>query len=199
MSFIEKLAAAGHLTDEQVERIGKKAAEMVKSYREDASFRKEAQEKLALNPMAQKMLKRVGYGTALGAGVTLGATTANLVREKLKERNDSISKAKNYKSMLEANPGLRTSGVDSKMVQRHFDTLHRFNPEYAADPMVAGTYVQNSLEMARPNIDALNNVVNARKNIIGAQAAARGDIPGKEYLKPIGGFASAILKGSGEG
>lgn len=198
-SFVEKLAAAGYLTDEQVERIGRRTAEMVKAYREDPAFRKEANEKLGMNPMVQKMLKRVGYGTALGAGAVAGATAMNLVREKLKERSDSLKKAKDYKGMLEANPQLRGAEVDAQMVQRHFDTLHRFNPEYAADPMVAGTYVQNSLEMARPNIDALNNVVNARKNLIDAQTKARGGIPGQEYLKPLGGFASAILKDSGGG
>jgi len=194
-SFIEKLAAAGHLTDEQVERIGRRAAEMVKAYREDPSFRKEANEKLGMSPMMQGAMKRIGGGMLIGAGMTMGVAGIEGIREKLKERKSSLEKAKNYKSMLEANPDLRASSVDSKMVQRHFDTLHKFNPEYASDPMVAGTYVQNSLEMARPNIDALNNVVGARRNLADAQFREKGKTPGEQLLKPVGAIADAFTKG----
>jgi len=79
-------------------------------------------------------------------------------------------------------------------VQRHFDTISKFNPEYAGDPMVAGQYVRSSLNFAAPNLDQLNNVVKARQ----AFMSARKDqgIPGEQLLKPIGSMASTLMAGS---
>ena len=175
--IVEKLAANGHLTDEQVEKIGHRVQMFMKELRENP----ELMEKTAAmfrgpGEALGYGAKIMGLGALLGVG-SLGATAGvQAVAQKVKDYQSSIDKAKNYKAMLDANPELATKNVDAKMVQRHFDTLHRFNPEYAADPVVAGTYVQNSLEFARPNIEALNNIVNARKNL--AQAKAQSMIPG---------------------
>ena len=83
-----------------------------------------------------------------------------------------------------------TTGVDARMVQRHFDTLHKFNPEYASDPMVAGTYVQSSLDYARPNIETLNNVVKARADL---QRSGRGMESGRDVLKPVSRIAEKLI------
>jgi hypothetical protein len=192
-SIIEKLAAEGHLSDEQVERIGRRVAEMVKAARTDAKFLKEAQEKVAVAPpVVTKLLSRLGQGAVLGLGVTSGAKAVSMISEKIRERNEAVAKAQRYKSMIEANPGLRSAGVDAKMVQRHFDTLHKFNPEYASDPMVAGTYVQSSLDYARPNIETLNNVVRARADFQRAEGAR--SQPGERLLKPVAEIGTALLK-----
>lgn len=192
-SVIEKLAAKGHLTSVQVERIGKRVAEMVKAARDDPHFRKEAA-KLAMNPMISNMLKYVGTGAALGAGATGASAAMNMIGEKLQERGQSIAKAKNYKEMIGANPDLRSADVDAKMVQRHFDTIHKFNPEYASDPMVAGQYVRSSLNFAAPNLDQLNNVVKARQSYMSARKDQ--GAPGEKLLKPLTGMASTLMGGS---
>lgn len=198
-SVIEKLAAGGHLTDKQVERIGRRVSEMVKAAREDPNFRKEAVEKLAfgmskMSPLLKSTLTHVGTGAAVSAGFTGGAAAFNAISQKLQERGQSIAKAKNYKEMLGANPDLRGADVDARMVQRHFDTISKFNPEYAGDPMVAGQYVRSSLNFAAPNLDQLNNVVRARQSYVSARKDQ--GTPGEKLLKPLTGMASTLMAGS---
>ena len=108
----------------------------------------------------------------LGAAGFAGAAGANLLIGKAREYVDSLGKAKAYKEMVANNPQLSEEGIDAKAVQQHFSTLYRFNPEYAKDPLVAGAYVQNAIEMARPNLETINNIVNARKNL--AEAKGKG-------------------------
>jgi hypothetical protein len=189
-SVIEKLAAKGHLTSAQVERIGRRVAEMVKAAREDPDFQKEAAE---IRPMMTNMLSLMGGSAVVGAGLTGGSAAINMIGEKLRERSESIAKAKNYKEMLGANPDLKGADVDAKMVQRHFDTISRFNPEYAADPLVAGQYVRSSLNFAAPNLDQLNNVVRARSSIMDAQRK-RG-VPGESFRGPVGSMVSTLMGG----
>jgi hypothetical protein len=79
-----------------------------------------------------------------------------------------ITKNLHYKTMLKENPDLREH--TAKDVQRVFSTLHRFNPEFSADPMVAGSFVRNNLSLAGSDqgtvdMHTLINLVGARKNL----------------------------------
>jgi len=158
--FVEKLAAEGQLTAEQVERIGSNVAEMLKAAEADPSI-KARLEKLAINwgRVAEMTIPPLLAGVALTGGSALANTALSGYRASQAEEE----KADNYKEMIRANPDLR--GKDSKAMQRAFSTLHRFNPEYAADPMVAGAFVENTLDMARVNVDQVNQLVKARKEM----------------------------------
>jgi len=191
MSVIEKLAARNHLSEEQVARIGRRVARMVKEAREDPQLMEEVIEKLALNPFFEKSLKMFGQGAVLGGGIAGGAKAVHMISDRIQDHRKAIEKARSFKSMIDANPDLQGADVDSRMVQRHYDTLHKFNPEYASDPMVAGAYVSNSLWNARPNIETLNNVVKARASYM--QAAKATPRPGEQLLKPIGGLAEKLM------
>jgi hypothetical protein len=86
--------------------------------------------------------------------------------------------------MLRENPDLQKHPMGAKAVQGVFSTLHRFNPEFAGDPLVAGTFVRNHLESADPkriDIGTLTNLVSARKNL--------GDVRGKGLPQTSGSFA----------
>jgi len=181
---VEKLAAAGHLTDEQVERIGKTAREIRKLAQEHPEILEEMRKEAGFGDF----LKNFGEKFMIGAGATLGAAGVGIGISKLHDLKHSLSKAKNYKDMLDSNPELQNEGIDAKSVQKHFDTLHRFNPEYAADPVVAGTYVHNAMEYARPSIDTVNNIVQARKNHMDAQGRGGPD------MKPIAQFLSTSME-----
>jgi hypothetical protein len=179
---LEKLAASGDLTPEQIDRVGRKIAELVKEAQTDPLFQEEL-EKVAFgtSPTVQKLVGMFGSGLALGGGVMGGSHAVSAIAEKLRDRREAIEKATRYQEMVAANPELSSSSVDAKMVQRHFDTLHRFNPEYASDPMVAGAYVLNSLSFARPDINTVNNVVRARSDI--TQAKKNIPAPGQAVLQ----------------
>lgn len=112
---------------------------------------------LGLHPEQWKNLAMAGAGAAaIQVGGSLGQMAVDKVR-------NHMSYAKSYKGMVETNPDL--AKADSKLVQRTFNTLHTFNPQYAADPMVAGAFVRSIVESARVPMDVINNIVAARKNI----------------------------------
>lgn len=192
--IVEKLASGGHLTEEQVERIGETVHEFMKEAQENPELMRESLEKLGFGEtmMSHPIAGRVLKGLALGAGSALGVAGVGAGITAIQDLKRDLEKARYYKTMLEHNPELKGQGVDSKMVQRHFNTLYKFNPEYATDPMVAGTYVVNSLEMARPNLDMINNMVRARKDIIQSQ----GDTPAHRAAAKTLEMAKAVTQAS---
>lgn len=99
---------------------------------------------------------------AAGVALNLGGDMAEAVKR-------GLTKGRDYKNMLEANPDLRGNSK-SPFVKRHFNTLHRFNPEYAGDPYVAGSYVRQNMEMATDDLQGIHALVKARRDVQGARA-----------------------------
>jgi hypothetical protein len=192
--IVEKLAAGGHLSDEQVERIGETVHEFLKEAEANPELMRESLEKLGFgeemmsNPIVGRLLK----GLAIGGGSALGVAGVNMGINAIQNIKRDMEKARHYKAMIEHNPELAEQGVDSRLVQRHFNTLYKFNPEYASDPMVAGTYVVNSMEMARPNLDMINNMVRARKDYIQSTS----DTPGHRAASKTVELAKALSNAS---
>jgi hypothetical protein len=161
--FVEKMAAEGLLTPEQVDRIDRRVAEFVKAAQTDPSLLREAQEKLAADPagMFSHIPWKQTAGTLLAAaGIQAAGNAASDAYYGVK---DAVKKARSYKMMLDQNPQL--AKADSKAVQRAFNTIHSFNPQYAADPSVAGQFVQDSMELERMPIEQINQMVKARSDL----------------------------------
>lgn len=103
-------------------------------------------------------------GTLAAAAVTGGlAAGTDLGRSAVGGLKDKIQKARDFKVMMEANPNL--AEYDSTQVQRAFNTLHRFSPEHAADPMVAGTFVATTVDQERMDVGTINNIIKARREM----------------------------------
>src|SRR6185295_1489676 len=160
---IEKLAAEGRLNPAQVERIGSNVADFMKAANADPALYEAALEKTSFPDMGG-VGKAVGsvfegipwkpiVGTAaVGAGLELGARAIKGTYDAVK---GSIDKARHYKQMMEHNEDLATK--DPKIIQRAFNTLHKFNPGYASDPLVSGQFVRSVAETARLPLDSVNN------------------------------------------
>ena len=103
-----------------------------------------------------------GIGTAVAGGIAVAL--AGDMYDALKR---GITKGRNYKSMLEANPQLQK--MPAKEVQKAFSVLHHFNPDFASDPTVAGAWVKSRVSLGSDDFYAdaqmLKNLVDARKNI----------------------------------
>lgn len=172
-SFEERLLeqAFRDLTPKQLEKIASAASEMADEFmhllkRHPELAKDVAHRMRGMVPVTWRDFGgQLAMGAAMGGGGLLAMKGINAISEKVHDARLSLGKAKAYKTMLDANPQLSENGVDATAVQRHFDTLYRFNPQYAQDPSVAGTYVQNAIEMARPSLDTINNLVGARKNL----------------------------------
>jgi hypothetical protein len=161
-TLVEKLAEAGELTDEQVEKINQNVAEMVNAAEADPEFR----EKLAqgvfsgtMKYLGEKVLPIALAGGALSAG----AYGYERLRESMEQKRLDEAKTVNYQNMLKSSPNLKS--YDSGIVQQAFNTLHRFNPEYASDPLVASNFVARAAEDAMGDLNVVNSVVQARKNM----------------------------------
>lgn len=191
MNLVNKLASEGHLTGGQVERIGDSVRDFMAAVEKDPALYKEALEKLAApNPDSWLEIlkgafsrKNVGEGvqqavkyvpfllgtTAVGAALGGGAEAAKSGIRALRDRHQ---KGKAYSAMLEENPHL--SDADPHTVEGAFNTLYRFNPAYAQDPLVAGTFVKNVIDQERIDIGTVGNLVQARKSMQDAKPKGPG-------------------------
>lgn len=110
--------------------------------------------------------KYMAGAAAAGVAMSLGGDMYEAVKR-------GLTKGRHYKNMLEANPELRAKG-NLPFVKRHFNTLHKFNPEYASDPHVAGSYIKGNIDLESDDIGAIHNLVKARREIQQARQMPQG-------------------------
>lgn len=167
---IEKLAEAGYLTPEQVEEIGKNVSEFLKEAKANPALMKETIEKLGgtfwrkFTGAFPSALAHVAAGGLIGAGAVAGSRV-------LEDVKHGLMKSRRYKMMMDENPHLKR--FPSRSVQKAFETLHRFNPEYASDPNVAGTFVRNAVEQDRIDVANVNALVSGRSGLVHARQQGR--------------------------
>jgi hypothetical protein len=172
MDLVEKLAAEGHLTDEQVERIGRNVREFMNEVEKDPAFFKEALEKTSGADGVRDFFSRAGtqLGDALpwalgsaGAAMLVGGAI-NAGSAAARSLSNIYGKSSAYKSMMEENPGLRDA--DPNITEKAFNTLYRFNPEYAKDPFVAGTFVKTVVDQERMDLGTVGSLVSSQKALL---------------------------------
>lgn len=106
-----------------------------------------------------------GGAAAVGGAVAAGIAYA-LAGDMYDAAKRGITKTRNYRIMMEANPDLKQ--LPAKNVQKAFSVLHHFNPDFASDPTVAGQWVKRQAsfgEDALGDASAIGQLVSARKNI----------------------------------
>lgn len=137
-------------------------------------------------------MKTAGFGREFGMGVasSVGAGIAeSLAGDAMDAIKRGLTKTLHYRSMLRENPDLKMHPMGAHAVQGVFSTLHKFNPEFAGDPLVAGTFVRNHLESADPkriDIGMLTNMTAARKNL--------SDVKSKSFSTPSGAWNTGKAK-----
>ena len=108
-------------------------------------------------------LKHLGRGLAWGAGAVGTALMGQAALEAYEAAKGAIQKSRGFNSMLEGNPGLRK--MDRQKVQSIYSTLHRFNPEMAQDPFVAGSMVKKINEYDYVDPRTIGELVSARNRM----------------------------------
>lgn len=117
-----------------------------------------------------KMLGRgaATIGGAVGVAAAGGIALA-LAGDLYDAAKRGITKGRDYKAMMQNNPHLQD--LPAKEVQKAFSVLHRFNPEFAGDPTVAGAWVGRQARVGMMDVGqyadlpSLKSLVDARKNI----------------------------------
>jgi len=116
-------------------------------------------------------------GTAFAAGATGASGGYSAIR-------DRLTKPRDYKAMLTANPSL--GKFDAGQVQMVYNSLRSQSPTMSKDPLIAGSFVHRTLEMAPetgPFIDpqTVKMLSETQRNITSARSG-RGSIA--EAFKP---------------
>lgn len=163
MSVLEKLAASGQLTPEQVERIGRNVSAFKNEYESNPEFRKQAGFMDLLRGTGEKIRENIVpiAGTALAGMAVGGAIDAGTAA--VRSGVGAIQKARAYRAMIDHAPELEEGNPD--MTQKAFNTLFRFNPAFAQDPLVASRFVQQAQEDARLNMGDVKGLVDARNKM----------------------------------
>lgn len=82
-------------------------------------------------------------GATMG-GLTAGAAAVSFGAKKL---YDAITKRRDFRTMLEHNPDLHESlERDPKFFNQAYSSLRSVNPQFAAEPLIAGNYMRQMME-----------------------------------------------------
>lgn len=100
----------------------------------------ELEKRAIVNQQALRFIgRRVGTGALEAAGgaalLTLGGAAIKAFK--------AIGKKRDFKGMMEANPDLSEfQRENSKQFTQHYTSFRNMNPQFAGDPVVAGTYMR---------------------------------------------------------
>lgn len=108
----------------------------------------------------------LAFGGAIGAA-TAGGIALALAGDLYEAAKRGITKGRDYKAMMQHNPQLEKMPAES--VQKAFSVLHRFNPDFAGDPTVAGAWVGSRVQLGQDeqygDVTQLKSLIDSRKNL----------------------------------
>ena len=121
----------------------------------------------------------IGRSLAIGVpAMIIGGVAATLAGDMYDSVKRGLTKTRNYKKMLAANQDLSS---EDPAVKANFETLHRFNPEYSADPNVAGGYVRHARQFPS-DIGMVHGLVSSRKAIRDSRSIRTMPLPFDNYV-----------------
>lgn len=154
-------------TKEELDAARSRVDELWKQASENPETRVEL-EKLGFSfgnlfPSAQELGRTAA--TAATVGATFGGINAAIkgIDSLIGNFGEAKRKSKAYEEMVSANPSLEEYG--SEKAHAAFNTLYKFNPEYASDPLVASEFVGQVLETERVPLQSINELVKSRANM----------------------------------
>ena len=138
---------------------------------------------------AYSMSKEAGWGADLakgmggmaltatvgGLGIGLSNAAINAVNNAFSSLSQGRQKAKGFSDMMRVHKGLGQE--DKHKVQAAFNTLHKFNPDAALDPLTAGSFVQKAVDYGGVTTEEVKNLVSTRKAMRDAQKNEGGFMP----------------------
>jgi len=106
----------------------------------------------------------MGGKAALGLGGAIGIGLAGAVAGDLYDAaRRGLTKGSNLRRILEANPELKKG--DKKVLMSSFSTLHRYAPEFTADPMLGGQLLNRMIELPQDQVNLVKDLLTSRKTL----------------------------------
>jgi hypothetical protein len=115
-----------------------------------------------------KLAAAAGYGPMSRFGAALGGTLiAGLAGSMATDMYDAakrgLTKGTNFRSIMRANPELKQ--FDKERLNRSFDALHHYAPEFTANPLLGGSLLKSVAEVEGNEHVIIRDLINARKNL----------------------------------
>lgn len=107
-------------------------------------------------------------GIALGSTVAAGIMSA-VATDLYDAARRGLSKSRNFKRIMDANPSLKKE-VDGKKLTMAFNAIHRFAPDFTADPMVGGALLRNVAELPEMSFKTMQDIISTQSNINNAKS-----------------------------
>lgn len=124
-------------------------------------------------------LDAIGQGAKMigvGAGLGLAGSVAVDLYDAAKR---GLTKGTNLKRIMVNNPELQRS--DKKALISSFNTLHRYAPEFTADPMLGGQILSRMIELPNDQLNLVKDLLSSRKTLLESKKSqfAMGKAPGR--------------------
>ena len=134
----------------------------------------------ALEPKPSLLQEMIGKGSfgrkALGVGLLAAAIggSAKGAEHLYDNLKKPIEKAQYKKNMLNFSPELK--GEKKKDINSIFNTLYKFNPKMASDPLVASSFMRRSLQFKDEGIQAMDvkTLTETARNMAQAKPRSQG-------------------------
>lgn len=146
----------------------------------------------------------ISYGGGLGIGALIYEGIRKLEKSWTGYKLDS-TKEPLFQQMLKLHPELKADQQTQDRAALYFDSLWHFSPSVAQDPLAAGSYIKQALQMHNvaqgPLPDLLKNMTEIQKNIKAGTSDSEYSTPlGAVFLpfKPQGGGLYKSMSSSSE-
>lgn len=116
----------------------------------------------------EKMSADTFSGIKPWLGAVGGMAAAGLVGAVATDLYDAakrgLTKGMNYKRIIEMNPDIKKN-YDQKDIKKTYDTLHRYAPDFTADPNLGGQILRAMAEIPQDQHQLVKDLINSRKNL----------------------------------
>lgn len=114
----------------------------------------------SIGELAGKAALGVGSGLALGIAGAVAGDMYDAAKR-------GLTKGTNLKRILVNNPELQRG--DKKVLINSFNTLHRYAPEFTADPMLGGQVLSRMIELPNDQLNLVKDLLSSRKVLVEAK------------------------------
>lgn len=158
--YVEKTANALFVLEQWEPEFARELAEDITTITNVTLEKSAAVDWKAAGEAASKIGKGVAMTAAGGVAMGLASSVAGDLYDAAKR---GLSKGSNLKRIMTANPELQRQ--NKKSVINAFNTLHRYAPEFTADPMLGGQLLNRMVEMPHDQYNLVKDMLTARKTL----------------------------------
>jgi hypothetical protein len=163
---MDSVAAMLFLTEKLDPEFGKEASEGIQFILERASSGLEKTANEEGMSKAEKFLRSPGGVAAMVVGGPMvGSLGTALATDMYEWARQKLTASGNFKRILKENPHLEESFTKGEL-RKSFDTLHRFGPEFTADPYLGGQLLFSATKSPENKTTIIREMLGNRKNLV---------------------------------